>query len=442
MGVGCCAAAVNTEAMVTVEAELEQVAALKATHVRSKADAPLPGSVRWFWGLSIAAAVLTVLVACIERRAGMPHERWYPLQTPNFMDLLEYVPTLKLVHTAEFFHPAHASVFAYPPFCAALFAALYGTGHPVMVYVAIAVAALGIAISCTARALERRGLSRATAWLLPVTLALVSFPLWRLVPQGNIELLLWMFAAGGVWCFVNGREKEAAVLWGLAAAMKMYPVLLLLLFIPRGRWRAMLLGAATAVAATVLSLWWMGPTFAAALRGELGGVFGYQGVRAGQWNMNILATNHSAFTLVKTVSVIAGHAFSTNVYYAVSGSIFLLLFFARLRRMPLVNQLLGITIAMVLIPSVSYFHTLTHLYAPFVLLLLVALEAQHGGRRVPGMTGAMLLFLPLFSSFTLFTFRTVYLFGGIVQAIALGMLLLYTLQYPFATDEETAGAAI
>jgi hypothetical protein len=48
------------------------------------------------------------------------------------------------------------------------------------------------------------------------------------------------------------------------------------------------------------------------------------------------------------------------------------------------------------------------------------------------------LFLPLFASFQLFTFPTVFLFCGVVQAVLLLFLFLFAVQYPFA--EPAVGA--
>lgn len=402
---------------------------------RAHREVRLPVALRWFWAANVTAALLTVLVAWLERRAGWPVEYWFPLQLPYFFDLMQYAPTFHLLHSAAFFHAADR--FVYPPVTAVWFALLFGTRHPVAVYLVLALAALGFALWRVMRALRAEGLSTVTAVLLPLTMLLCSFPLWRLVPQGNIELVLWMFAAAGVWRFVEGHDEQAAVLWGLAAATKLYPLIFLLLFVPRWRVRAFLLGLGTFVVSTVLALAWMGPTIAEAWHGTLGGLFGYTGARVGQWTMNMVATNHSAFTLMKVVAVIGGRNADawTLRYYAVGAVLALLLYFVRLHKMPLANQVLGLTIVMVMLPTVSYFHTLTHLYAPWVMLVLVAVRAQKDGRKVPGLAGALWLFLPLFVSFTLFTFRSLFLFGALIEAVALLFLLLYALQYPFALNE-------
>ena len=405
--------------------------------------AALPRVIQWFWTVVLGAAPLTALVAWLEFRAGWTMEYWLPLQLPWFSDLLEYVRTFQLVHTPEFFHPA-ASPFAYPPLAALWFALIYATGHPVLVYLAVAAGTLGFAVWRVRGALLRERIGKATALAFPLTLLVFSFPFWRLVPQGNSELFVWIFVAAGTWLYVRGADDQAAVLWGLAAATKLYPAVLLLLFVPRGRVRAFLLGIGTFVVSSVVALLYLGPTLGQAWHGELHNVFGYQGIRVNEWTMNTVATNHSAFTLVKFFALVAGHGFGglTLPYYAVGSLLALALFFGRLRTMPVTNQILGLSVVMVALPTVSYFHTLTHMYAPWLMLVFVAIRAERAGRSVPGLAGAMACFIPLFVSYTLFTFRAVGLFGGIIQALALLFLLLYALQYPFEDGlEPSRGSA-
>jgi hypothetical protein len=277
-----------------------------------------------------------------------------------------------------------------------------------------------------------------TATLFPASLVLLLFPILRLVIEGNIELVLWIFAALGAWAFLRGRDNWAAVLWGLAAAMKLYPIILLILLLPRKRYRAIGLGVATFVGSTVLSLAWLGPTMAIAWRGSLQNIFGYQGVRVGEFSLRELAANHSIFGLVKVVALVAHVPLSrlTLPYYACGAVVLGLAFFGKLWKMPVANQLLAVSVIMVSLPTVSYFHTLANLYAPLVVLMFVAIEAEKAGVRVPGLTGTMMMFVPLFASWTLFTFQHVFVFDGLVQAVLLAGLFLCAVEYPFTVGGE------
>jgi len=175
-----------------------------------------------------------------------------------------------------------------------------------------------------------------------------------------------------------------------------------------------------------------------AWRGSMRNVFGYQGVRVRQWTLHELAANHSAMGLVKVAAMIAGAPLErlTLPYYACGAAVFAWTFFARLWRMPVANQLLAVTAFMVMLPPISYFYTLVHLYAAWVVLVFVAARAERAGPggtrvRVPGLAAVLVLLVPLFGSFMLFTFPRVLLFGGVVQAALLVGVFGCAVRFPF-----------
>jgi hypothetical protein len=402
----------------------------------SVARVPLPRVVRMFWAGSVAAFALMLGVGYVEYRMGYPQPHYNPLGGSRYDDLLEFVPVFRLVHTAGFFAGIGGSRVAYPPFGAVLFALVYATGHPVGVYLWTAAVWLSAGVGGVRRALMAQGIGGATATLFPLTVALVSFPIAGLLQRGNIELFLWIFAAAGTWLFLREREDAAAVLWGLAAAVKLYPIVFLLLLLPRRRWRAFALGVATFAGTTLLSLKWLGPTIAVAGRGSLRNVFGYQGVRVSEWTLHELAANHTAFGLAKLAAQIAGLPLArlTLPYYACGAVVLGWAFFGRLWKMPVANQLLAVTAFMVMLPPISYFYALVHLYAPWVVLAMVAIRAERAGVRVEGLQAAMLLMVPLFASFMLFTFPRVLLFGGLVQACLLVALFVCAVRFPYGVE--------
>ena len=105
--------------------------------------------------------------------------------------------------------------------------------------------------------------------------------------------------------------------------------------------------------------------------------------------------------------------------------------------MPRANQLLAVTTFMVMLPAISYYHALVHMYAALVLLGAVSIQAGRAGVHVPGLRVTILLFLPLFLPFTVLTFPTRLMFCGLLQAFVLCLLFLCSLQYRF----EVPGAA-
>jgi hypothetical protein len=416
--------------------------AIGSESVNEKGGMPLPKILRWFWIGSVSAFVLTLLVAWLEYRAGMNRYRWSGFDTPYFRDLLEDAPTFRLLHTAAFFDPTNPAPVAYPPFGVVQLASLYSSGHPVVFFLLLAVSGLGFAIWGVRRALVAVGIDRRVAVLFPLTLALVSFPIERLIVQGNIEIFLWIFAAAGTWAYLRDRDDVAAILWGLAAASKLFPAVLLLLLLARRKFRALAIGMLVFVAVSTLSAAYLGPDLATAWKGSLHNVFGYQQLRAGELSAREMNANHSWFLLVKLIAAIAGTSAVNlvKVYYVFGGLLFVAVFFGRLRKMPVANQLLAASVFMLTLPTISYFHTLVSLYAPLLVLFFVAIRADRAGVRIAGLSTAILLFIPLFASFQLFTFPTLFLFCGVVQVILLLVLFLYAVQYPFA--EPASGAAV
>jgi len=413
-----------------------------------RCELPLPNELRALWIASAVSFALAFVVGWFKWHAGQAVYNWDPLSDPRFGDLLEYPGTFALFHTKAFFfnvmgkpwaYPLYSPV-AYPPFAVAMMAPIYLSGQPELVFVLLSAAWLGTAVLWVRRWMVRGGIGAWTAILFPLTLAAVSFPIARLVHQGNIELIVWMLTAAGTWAWVRDRNGTAAVFWGCAAAMKLFPLVLLALLLPRRKWRAFLLGLAMFVVATVWSLWWLGPTVADAWHGSMVNVFGYQATRVSEWTLRELVANHSAIEIAKLGAMIAGYPLKklAVVYYGLGAAVFTAAFFGKLWRMPAVNQLLAVSAFMVMFPAISYYHALVHMYAALVMLGWVAIRAQRAGVHVPALKATILLFVPLFVAFPVLTFPTAFLFCGLLQAIVLVLLFLCALQYRFDMPEAPA----
>lgn len=416
--------------------------------VRAAGPTRLPRELRAFWILSAIAFGLAFVVGWFKWRAGMLQPNWDPLSDPRFGDLLEYPGTYALLHTRAFFfnvaqrpwaYPMYSPV-AYPPFAAAVMAPIYLSGQPELVFLLLSAPWLVACVAWVRGWMRRVGIDAWTATLFPVTIAAMSFPIVRLVHQGNIELVVWMLTATGVWAWVREKNDVAAVLWGCAAAMKLFPLVLLALLLPCRKWRAFGVGVATFALATLWSLWWLGPTVADAWHGSMMNVFGYQGLRMSEWSLKELVANHSAINLAKLSAGVFGLPLSklARPYYLTGAVVFAAAFFGKLWRMPRANQLLGVTTFMVTFPAISYYHALVHMYAALVLLGWVAVRAQRAGVRVPGLRTTVLLFVPLFVPFTVLTFPAVALFCGVIQSLVSLMLFLCALQYRFDLPESAA----
>src|SRR5579862_7507971 len=109
--------------------------------------------------------------------------------------------------------------------------------------------------SAYVRRLARDSLAQVAIWL---TLAL-GFPALILLDRGNIEVFLWLFVLLGIVAFVRNSPYTAALLFALAASMKIYPLIFLLLFVPRRQYRAIALGVFAVCALSWLAIVGIGP---------------------------------------------------------------------------------------------------------------------------------------------------------------------------------------
>jgi hypothetical protein len=82
----------------------------------------------------------------------------------------------------------------------------------------------------------------------------LSFPLHRNLLYGQFYVLLLFLIVVACWAYLRGRHGLAGALVAIAAACKVFPVLLFVFFLQRRNWRVLLSGAATGLAAIAVSV--------------------------------------------------------------------------------------------------------------------------------------------------------------------------------------------
>ncbi len=171
-------------------------------------------------------------------------------------------------------------------------------------------------------------------------------------------------------------------------------------------------------------------------------VFGYEGARTAEWTLRELVANHSLIEVAKMGAMILGYPMGklTMPYFVFGAVVMGAAFFGKQWKMPVTNQVLGVSTFMVMFPPISYYHALVHMVAPLLLLGWIAICAQRARVQVKGLQGTMLLFVPLFAPFTLLTYPTVFVYCGLVQALVLAVLFLCALEYPFAVGTASGRA--
>lgn len=286
------------------------------------------------------------------------------------------------------------------------------------------------------RALVRAGQRPLSATFFVLGSYLFSFAFWFEFAQGNIEWVVWAVLSLGLWAFCGRHFKSAALLIGIAGSMKIFPIIFIGLFLPIKRYRDALLTLLSAVGSTVVGLWLVCPdipyswhqTVRALTSIEHESVAGFRPVELG--------FDHSLRALL---TLIVSGLFGVHDSQALLGLYLLvvalggvILFFARIRHLPLANQILCLSIAALFLPPVSFDYTLLHLYPGLVLLSLLAVRQARTapGQSIRGLGAALILLAFLLSPESEIIWHGIR-YAGQVKALALVALGYVTLRYPF-----------
>ena len=355
-------------------------------------------------------------------------------EIPRFPDLMFFYPRFRYLHTAQFFAelPGVPQVM-YPAPGVVVYSALYAFApHMLAAYLSFGIGAIAFAAVLWVRALHRRGMAIGTAAAVAGVGLMCCYPVWYALSQANLEIVVWVLLAGGTALFLSGRGYAAAVCFGAAASLKLYPAVFLVLPLLRRQYLQAMAGAVAGAVLSVASLLFVGPTVSVA----------YHGV---QRNLNLFrrlymlqvrnesGLDHSAFGLMKLL--VRHHSPEwmspwLTLYLAVMALVALVLLIWRARQLPAVNQVAFCTLVCVLFPPTSFEYTLLHVMTIFGLLVLVAVDAGRKGRRIPGLHAAVLLCAATMASLPELIYHVLQL-DGAVKCLLLIALLGVCLRYPF-----------
>jgi O-antigen ligase len=121
-------------------------------------------------------------------------------------------------------------------------------------------------------------------------------------------------------------------------------------------------------------------------------------------------------------------------FFAVIG--FLVLYLVKLRRMPVLNQVLALTTLSILLPFVSFEYTLVHLIVPFILLLIFLVTDIASGVVPLKRSEILALLIPfaiLFAPLSFLIFFSVG-FGAQIKALVLVHLVILCLRIPLPSS--------
>lgn len=224
-------------------------------------------------------------------------------------------------------------------------------------------------------------------------IAFLSYPFLIAVDRGNFELLVCVLLVSFLFLFVREQYAWSAVCLGLAVALKVYPVVLLALFVPAKRIRSGFLALAVAAVATLGSLLCfegdLSPNLSFLLQGN--NIQFSPALRdATTFSSNLVQRGVSLLTFIKVVSIETGSPLRwlpNSVFmpvYAVSAAVAgaAALALAILIERVLWRRVAILVIVMLLLPPISADYKLLLVY----LALFSFLDCQTHSRLDPAYT--------------------------------------------------------
>ncbi|MHB1796126.1 MAG: glycosyltransferase family 87 protein [Acidobacteriaceae bacterium] len=400
---------------------------------------PLPSILRRF---TAAIFVLTIAAWGISffcyRVLHLHYPYSYPMVPRQFRQLdftmysgcfpqLPHFPEICREHTA---YPAPALM---------VYQFFYLFPHALVVFMATGVCMFATAAYLLGRAMVRRGVAARSAFIFAGTALICSYPILFVMDQGNIEVYLWLVIALGVWAYMRGGWTLAATLFGVAASMKFYPAVYLGLLLARKRYKAFFFGIMVAILATILSLWILGPTIHLAYLGVNQRLHNFSSTYVSTTQPGGIGFDHSLFSLVKATLPGQNYQMYASIYLPFAAVVGFVVYFWRIWRLPRINQVLALTIAAVVLPPFSIEYTLIHLYIPWALLALYAVDlARSSGtsQRIRGLGFCFACFAFLMTPESYFIVDGIR-YSGQLKALVLVALFVAALRYPFPETEET-----
>ena len=239
-----------------------------------------------------------------------------------------------------------------------------------ILYIAVSTAALisicWYGLKDTARSLRVR----------VIALILISGPMISVMDRGNLSLLLTIFCLWAVMQLHSGKPYTAAVFFGLAGAIKGYPVLFLLVFLRRREWRQLAVGLVTFLAATLIPMMFYTRGLFSNFR-EMISQFG--GSSSPDHAVRIVGYNSSLFSLLETcrisLNVPLGEVFlflENNYTYLGLAILVIFCLFAISKSATDLDSLFLITAAICLLPQTVNYYVLLLYFVPLLYLWLNA----------------------------------------------------------------------
>lgn len=386
-------------------------------------------SIYWFFTVYLCLYTLSILYIWVRHASG---QRWgfLTLGLTAKYDLLCFVERYRFFRKPGFFN-LEGQPFNYPAFAAVILRPFYGESiPPESRYFLVFLTASFLSSCIFVASLVKRGMRTVVATGLAAS-AMFSFPILLMLYLNNAEILVWVFLTLGVWACCKKHFWIAALCFGLGAALKYYPILLLALFLRKGQWSKAVGGALAGLVASVLSLQFLGPSISGAYAGLKSQLPRFASYYLQTWHTSEGSIDHSLYGYVKLLAVREGRPdilqWTLPLYLVIVSVAVSVLYFMRIRKQAPLNQLLALMVVCIWLSPLSADYTLVNLIpvmGAFVSYAWGNSEPQDVRLLVPVFICFAVLLAPIY-------FLTV---GGIpyqgpIRCLVLAFLLLLTLQY-------------
>jgi hypothetical protein len=385
---------------------------------------------------------------------------WPTLWFNHWRDFLCWAPRFNYLHHLEFFsadprlfwnNPALDEVFMYPAPGAGLFALFYSyKAHPLFLFLGVTAGCMLAAVAIFYVKLRKAGLNTAPALKFVVLAMVFAYPFWFEYDLGNMEIVIWILMVAAMWAYFTDRMYLAAALMGIAGSVKFYPLVFLVLLWERKQYRAIGLALVVVAAMYLVCLWMIYPDLGIAWHGTQAGMQAFREKYMLPFRFET-GFDHSIYGLLKRAVSGLGHQpvrmaeihHMDKIYLLLVAAVGVMAYFVRIRHLPILNQVLALTVATILFPPLSNDYTLMHLYVPWALLVLFVLR-KHGGPPTPGLLAAFMCMAFLMSPETEFIHKGITV-AGQMKCVVLIALFVISLWYPFreggTATENAVGAS-
>jgi hypothetical protein len=309
--------------------------------------------------------------------------------------------------------------------------------HKYLLFIFSAYLVIGVSTAGVLYRSRANGVVLAAAALMTIC---ASYPFVWAIERANMESVVFLLEAAALAAFFTRRHLMAGLLIAIAASMKIFPGVLFALLLARKRYWELAVSLAVILPLEVVSLWILGPSISAA----------YASVRRGLANISrnyflgypvtTIGYDHSLFAVVKQIlhlrlrdEALGAKIFSLGLGYSLlMATTLLVLYWFRIRKLPLLNQAMVLLTLSVTFPYLSFEYTLTAIslvWAMFVIFL--SRDVTEGREQIPMPAALAMLGLMafLFAPANFITGGT-QIYGGQFKALALLALAGITLSVP------------